>query len=286
MTDHTVSVASNWGTIVLFDPGLLQDRVKDSSRWWREDPLGTAERRGGRLALWPISARASSRSYRFRLATEVREDELPFVCGSSEPAPLLVEGEEVFLGPIERLPGDGGGDRLPAIPEQGQLVRLGPGRYSVQVHVLDWQGEERFWNEDNEPTADAPPDFVIEASEVAGELPAAPAEQVPLLELIPRKTPTASTKVRFATRPRPRDEPEPAPRRRRSSSSAGPRRAAEPKRPRAPELQPGELGVGARVRHPSYGIGTVLFFREGFPKVKVSFASREYKVDKDELTVI
>ena len=41
-----------------------------------------------------------------------------------------------------------------------------------------------------------------------------------------------------------------------------------------------------RVRHAQYGDGTVLFIREGFPKVKVDFRGREEKVDRSELTVI
>ncbi len=285
MSTDTVSIASNWGMVVLYDPDLLQERVKDPSRWWKGGPLATAERADGRIALWPISSKASGRSYRFRLGDRPREAEQPYVCGVTDPAPLRVEGEEVFLGPVERLPGDGAGDRLPALPDQGRLVAFPPGTYAVQVHVLNWQGEERFWNEDNEPTADAPPDFVIEASPVdADALPEAPGEPAPLLDLIPRKTPTASKKVRYATRPRPVEEPPQRTRRRSGARTGG--ATATRKAPPKPELRPGEMGVGASVRHPSYGVGTVLFVREGFPKARVNFGGREYKVDKDDLSVL
>ena len=49
---------------------------------------------------------------------------------------------------------------------------------------------------------------------------------------------------------------------------------------------PGQLGVGATVRHAVYGIGEVRFMRDGFPKVKVSFHGGDQKVDKSELTVV
>lgn len=287
MNQDVVSIASDRGIVVLFDPDLHRDRVKAPSSWWKEAPLALAERRDGRLAVWPVSAgKATGRSHRFRLTDALDpEREAPFVCGAAAPTPLRVIGGELFVGPIERLPSDGAGDRLPALPDKGRVLNWEPGTYAVTAHVLDWQREERFWNEDNEPTADAPPDVVF-VLEPAGEdaLPVAPAALAPLLELLPRKTPTASTKVRYATRPRPVEKPERAPRgRSRGATSTRPR---APKAPPAPALRPGELGVGATVRHPVYGIGTVVFLREGFPKAKVTFHDREYKVDKDDLKVV
>ena len=282
-------IASNRGVLVLFDPTLLQHRVKDPSTWWKDGLLETRERRDGRLAVWPLSAgKAAGGPWRVRLGTELDPSEEPFAVGSAEPTPLVIEGPEVFLGPIERVPGDGAGDRLSALPEQGRVLPWAPGRYLVLAHVLNWQGEERFWTEDNEPVADAPPDFVLVAEAVDGELPAPASEPQPLLELIPGKTPTASKKVRFATRPRtPIEEPK-KPGRRRSAGGGvkTPREAREKRATNLPQLRPGEMGVGAEVRHPMYGIGTVLFVREGFPKARVRFHGGEEKVDKDTLTVI
>jgi len=44
--------------------------------------------------------------------------------------------------------------------------------------------------------------------------------------------------------------------------------------------------IPVSVRHPRYGVGTVLFVRDGFPKAKVKFHDGEEKVPKDELTVL
>ncbi|MGE0712413.1 MAG: hypothetical protein AB7N76_32870 [Planctomycetota bacterium] len=283
-----LSIQSTMGMIVLYDPTLLQDRVKAASSWWRDDPLGAAERQDGRVALWPLSeGRATSRSYRVRMGTALTEVEEAYVVARTEPAAWLVRDTEVFLGPIERLPGDGGGDRLSAIPDAGQLVPMVPGMYAVTACVLDWQGEERFFNEDNEPVADAPPDVVL-LIEAVDELPTPPAVQVPLLHLIPKKTATANSKVQFSSRPRaPIDFDEPKRKRARGTSEGGSRAAPRRTGPvQVKELRPGELGVGARVRHPSYGVGTVLFLKEGYPKAKVNFAGIEQKVDKDDLTVV
>lgn len=283
----TINIVSNRGMIVLYDPILLRERVKAPSSWWKEQgPLGTAERNDGRLAVWPLtSGKASSRGYRVRLASALNpETEEPLQVGVSDPTPFVVEGPEVFLGPVERLPGDGSGDRLPSLPDEGQLLNLEPGRYQVTVHVLDWQREDRFFNEDNEPLPDAPPDFVLRLERVEGALCEAPPEVPPLLDYIPKKTPTASKTVKYATRPRTPPE-EPKARRRRSGASTGGRRTK--KGPlKVKELRPGELGVGATVRHPSFGVGTVLFVKDGFPKARVNFQNTEHKVDKAELTVL
>lgn len=280
----TLSVASNMGMIVLYDPLLLSERVKSPSTWWKgPSPLGTQERREGRLAAWPLSAgKAGSRPYRIRATTAPLdpETEEPYVCGESGPVVIQITNDELFLGPAERLPGDGSGDRLSAIPDQGQLIPTPPpGKYQVIAKVLNWQHDDRFFNEDNEPTKDAPPDFVLALSPFEGEVPVPAAEVKPLLDWIPSKTPTASKTVKYATRPKNRD-PEPKPKRRRSSGEKAPKKITVKK------LRPGELGVGAQVRHPMYGIGTVLFVKEGFPKARVNFQSTEYKVDKADLTVL
>lgn len=285
-----LEIQSDMGMLVLYDPSGVRDRVKSPSTWYKRDPLDTVERLDGRIAVWPMSAgKATSRTYRVRFGEALDpEREEPYVTGRAEPVPLVIgEGNEVFLGPVERLPGDGSGSRLSAIPEQGEVLKLPQGSYAVTACVLDWEREERFFNEDNEPNADAPVDFVL-LLEPTSELPSPPEEVEPLLHLIPRKAPTASTKVRYATRPRATTVVEETPKRRRTGASSGTATRAKPS-PRKVEvrpLAPGEMGVGARVRHSSYGVGTVLFLREGFPKVKVRFQSSEQKVDRSELDVV
>jgi hypothetical protein len=288
MSDRIVTSQSDVGTLVVYDPAGLRDHVKAPSSWWRDALWATTERGDGRLAAWPLGGkRAATRIYRVRVGTP-SEAEQPFAVGSSAPAPLTVSGEEVFVGPVERLPGDGAGQRLSTLPEGGGLFPADPGAYRVVVHVLDWKGEERFWNEDNEPTADAPPDFVVELTPAEGEAPSAPAEPTPLLDHLPKKQPLASKTVTHATRPRPKDPEEKKPRRKRASS-AKKTKATRPSKQEKVMVRaraPGQLGVGATVRHAVYGIGEVRFMRDGFPKVKVSFHGGDQKVDKSELTVV
>ncbi len=282
-----VSIQSDVGSVVLYDPTMLSQRVKASSTWWRTTPLGLSERAEGRFALWPLGeGRAANRTYRWRLGSELQEAEKPFERGSSEPVLLRVEGDELFLGPIERLPADGAGDRLPKLPDGGDIYAGEPGTYAVTVHVLDWRPEDRFWSEDNEPTADAPVDFVVLLSKTDAELPGV-AEPKPLLEHLPKKKPLASKKVVKHTRPAHRSEEEKKAAKRVRKTSTKKKVARGIRQPvQIRALAPGQLGVGASVRHTVYGVGEVLFMRDGFPKVKVRFSSREVKVDKSEITVV
>lgn len=289
----TVRIDTDIALIALFDPDLLREHVKEPRRWWEADPFGTAERQDGRMALWPLGGRGGL--YRVRLGAELSELERPYDRGAAAPAPLVVGPNGlVFLGPAERLPGDGFGDRYPGIPDKGGLLPLAPGKYAVTAHALDWRPEARFWNEDNEPTPDAPPDFVL-VFEPVEALPPAEPEVKPLLEHLPQKKPKGGERVVTpAVRPRNPivlDDEKPQRRARGASTGAAPRSTAT--RTRAEPIKvvtgkPGELREGARVRHPTYGVGTVLFIRDGFPKARVAFDARseEYKVDKSELTVL
>lgn len=296
----TVRIATDIALVALFDPELLREHVKESRRWWEADPFGTPERQDGRLALWPLGGRGGL--YRVRLGGALTEAEAPYDRGAAAPAPLVVgPAGVVFLGPGERLPGDGYGNLYSEIPDKGGLLRLAPGTYAITAHALDWRPEERFWDEDNEPTLDAPPDFVLLFEPVEAPPPAAPqAEVTPLLQLLPQKKAKGGERVvTHAVRPRAPIvlEDEKPQRGRRGNGSGGSTSTATRREPatraRAAQVKlavgkPGELREGARVRHATYGTGTVLFYREGFPKARVAFdaASEEYKVDKSELTVV
>lgn len=279
--------------IAAFDPARLKDHVKVPRAWWEKNPLGAAERKDGRMAVWPLGGRGGS--YRARLGVELTEVERAYDRGASPAAPLETTSGEVFVGPIERLPGDGFGDRYPAIPDKGGLLPLPPGKYAVAVHVLDWRPEERFWNEENEPTEDAPPDFVVLVAPVEA-LPAAPAEVGALIDLLPQKKAKGAERVIPVQKIRgPIILEDEKPKSRRSGGgggSSGPAARREPAAKREGPLKvapgrPGELREGARVRHSTYGVGTVLFVRDGFPKVRVVFDDQtEYKVDRSELSVL
>jgi hypothetical protein len=294
-----VEVLSNMGMLVLYDPAQLKDKVKSAKSWWERAPLATEERAAGKYAAWPLGGgKRATRDYRARLGRELSELERAYLRGSSPPTPLHVVSEEVFLGPGERMPGDGFGDRISHLPRGGDLLPFAPGRYSVVAHVLDWRPDDRFWTEENEPTADAPPDFVL-LWEPVEALPPAPAAAAvtPLLELLPAKEPTARKSVQVGNTWRSRhrtvelDLDDGSKRRRRADGEPAAPRAPRAKKEEAAPIQvapprPGELCVGATVRHPVYGVGKVLFARDGFPKVKVAFQSSQEKVDKDELTVV
>jgi hypothetical protein len=283
----TVSIQSDVGSVVLYDPAMLSQRVKASASWWRTQPLALSERAEGRFALWPLGeGRAANRTYRWRLGSALTDAEKPFDRGSSEPVLLRVEGEELFLGPIERLPGDGAGDRLPTLPDGGDIYPGEPGAYSVIVHVLDWRPEDRFWSEDNEPTADAPVDFVVLLEKSDAEAPGVP-EPKPLLEYLPKKKRLASKTVVKHTRPAHKSEEEKKAAKRARKTTTKKKVARGIRQPvQVRALKAGELGVGASVRHTVYGVGEVLFMRDGFPKVKVRFSNRDLKVDKSEITVV
>ncbi len=79
---------------------------------------------------------------------------------SSQPY-LLVSDGLVGLGGLEAVGEYTGADRL--------QVSLEPGRYEVQVHLIDWKAEPGAADADGKPTKDALGDFVIEISQQGSE---------------------------------------------------------------------------------------------------------------------
>jgi hypothetical protein len=244
--------------------------------------------------VWPLSGRGGT--FRLRVGHDLEEHELEYDRGEVQAAGLLITSGELFVGPVERLPCDGFGDRLPEIPDGGSLLELAPGNWSMSIHVLDWRPHDRFWTEENEPTPDAPPDFVALLSPV-DELPPVAASPTPLLELLPKKKATGKTTV--TTTPigmarrraaRERDEAEAqGQRKKRTRGAAGTSKTPKERKGAVIKVaagEPGTLRNGCSVRHPVYGVGTILFVKDGFPKAKVLFHDQEQKVDKSDLTAI
>ncbi|GAA2779881.1 hypothetical protein GCM10010452_04630 [Crossiella cryophila] len=73
-----------------------------------------------------------------------------YVMLSSEPYLLVCHGM-VHVGGIEEVSGRPADTGLP----------LPPGRYSVSVHLIEWDAEPGSRDADGQPTADALPDFVV-----------------------------------------------------------------------------------------------------------------------------
>jgi hypothetical protein len=270
-----------------YDPKGMKDFVRKSRAWVYEvkdndygklDPV-----KSGRIAVWPLGGRGGRYDLKV-VQGALPEGWKPFEKGSVKGFGVVVEGESLFVGPGERIPGDGFGDRVVDIEDGGKLLAFPNGRYELTVHVFDWKQEDRFFNEEGEPTADAPPDIAVIARAPEGEL--APPRPCPaLLDFLPKpKAPAApavmpkiARSIYTSTRP----EVARAPRtRRREDADWKP--APDP----LPPPKPGEIRIGMRVRHVQFGEGTVLFIREGFPKVKVDFRGHEEKVDRSELTVV
>ncbi|WP_406172752.1 hypothetical protein [Streptomyces sp. NBC_00996] len=79
---------------------------------------------------------------------------------SSQPY-LLVSDGLVGLGGLEAVGEYTGADRL--------RIPLDPGRYEVQVHLIDWKAEPGALAADGRPTKDALGDFVVEICREAPE---------------------------------------------------------------------------------------------------------------------
>lgn len=181
-----VAFETDLATLAVFDPKALTHRMRQPRTWWRESPsvLDVPEVLEGKIALFPIGGEGRF-SARLSLDGTLTETEQKLAKGQVGKLGLVLQGEDVFFGAAERLPGDGVGDRVMNIPDTGGYVTAEPGEYDVAVHVIDWRTNRDFFNEDGEPLPTAPPDFVVVLSKRAQPFDA-PVELAQLLDLIPK----------------------------------------------------------------------------------------------------
>ncbi len=205
------------GVLVAFDPEVLRPRARDASAWWRDvDAASVPEVAEGRAAILPLGHEGAFRCA-LRVGAATAEEERLTV-GRLEGLGLEVTSGEVFVGAAERLPGDGKGERILAIPGTGAHFPVEPGRWSLEVRVLDWREDDAFYDEDNEPLASAPADFLLLVTPRAGDADV-PLRFPQLLELLPQREATASARVPRHVR-RPPSAAQPGPGRRRGGGSA------------------------------------------------------------------
>ncbi len=249
-----IPFSSDLGSLVVFDPASLQHRVREERRWWRVDPLSSLpEQREGRVAILPIGREGS---YRVSLqpAEVLSERDAALAVGSVSGFSLRVSSGEVFVGAAEWLPGDGHGARISHIPDTGALLQVEPGDYALEAWVLDWRGEDDYFDEDGEVLPDAPCDFVLLLTPLAVVDSSSSEEPAPLLDLLPKAEAKGKAKVR--QRPARKPVSLSPPRRRRGRAAAASRPAPLPAR--APTPVPSEPGAysPAQVRAAFLGRGT------------------------------
>jgi hypothetical protein len=207
-------IETELAAVAVFDGQVLEHRIRDKNDWWRQCPLAELDEiRDGRAAILSIGKHGT-----YRLAFregEPNEAERALISGEVAGLGLVVESGQVFVGIGERLPGDGRGGRLSAIPGTGLVVELEPGAYNVTVSVLDWRHLDEHYDDDNEILPTAPPDFLVTVGPRAALT--FPEPLPPLLELKHKREAKGSTSVPSGMRKR-RASPSPAPRRRRGSS--------------------------------------------------------------------
>jgi hypothetical protein len=282
-----ILLATDVALLCAYDPKVMKDWVKKSRSWVYEvkdndyaklDPV-----RSGQIAVWPLGGKGGR--YTARVCTgDLPAAWLPFVKGSVAGFGLALESGQLFVGPGERIPGDGFGDRIVELEEGGKVVDWPAGRYTTEVHVLDWKSEASFFDEEGEPTEQAPPDFALVLKPATGEF-TPPRPCPPLLDFLPKPKVRPPSPASLVPRPRP-SPPRPEVARPPARRSRPEEREWKPAPDPLPPPKPGEIRVGMRVRHAQFGEGTVLFIREGFPKVKVDFRGREEKVDRADLIVV
>src|SRR5262249_24091883 len=147
-----------------YDPKGMKDFVRKSRAWVydvKDNEYGKLDPvKSGRIAVWPLGGRGGR--YALKVVHGAFPEEWkPFEKGGVPGYGVGIEDEKLFVGPGERIPGDGFGDRIVDIEDAGKLLPAPNGRFTVAAHVLDWKHEDRFFGDDGEPTKDAPPDIAL-----------------------------------------------------------------------------------------------------------------------------
>jgi hypothetical protein len=160
-------VETEEAALVIFDPKELVHRVRGPRSWWRQSRINELpEVLDGRIALAKIGRDGE---YRIRVGTALTELEQSYVKGELTGFGLKVSSSAIFVGPVERISGDGRGERLSSLPRQGELLNLPIGQYLLRFVVLDWR-LDKGWFEEGRIKSDAPPDFILVLNPLEGAL--------------------------------------------------------------------------------------------------------------------
>lgn len=204
---NVIPFSTEKAALAVFDPEVLQGRVRESADWWHRQPQHVVEEVAeGQIGVFPIGRHGSYRTA-LRVGEGPNEDEQPYAVAEAEGHGLSVVSGHVFVGAVERLPGDGMGQMISQIPDTGELLEVPVGSYAIVVHVLHWREDDDFYDEENEVLAHAPPDYLVELRPVPERLQVR-SSPPPLRDLIPKTERKGQAKVAFQ------------PRRRRSLSTA------------------------------------------------------------------
>lgn len=162
MTDfdgQTVSFTTDLGTLALFDPEVLEARIREPNDWWQDGPLlSLPEVAAGKAVILSLGLEGDS-SARISSGT-LTEVEQKYARQSFSGLSIEVTSGRIFLGAGERIPGDGRG--LAAIlPGEGGFFEVPKGHYDVKIQALDWHFDDAWYGSNGSPKADAPPDFVF-----------------------------------------------------------------------------------------------------------------------------
>lgn len=283
--NEPIPFSTDLATLVVFDPEELRHRVRESSTWWRGEPIHELDEVvDARIALFPLGKEGS---YRVDLRRgELSEAELELAVGSQTGQGIKVSSGQVFVGAAERLPGEGRGSIISAIPGTGAVLEVEPGEYALEVWVLHWRDDDAYYDEDGEVVSGAPADFVI----LLGDRPAAfpPLEELtPLRELLPKAE--AKGKAKVTVQPRRRRAsatPSSGRRRRRKASPSVSRESAQPVPPRHVPEQVAPYGaseVRAAFREVLYG--SLLHPPEVLDLRRIDLAPRERHLLKSDVAL-
>src|SRR5947209_2364745 len=134
-----IVLATDLALLCAYDPFVMKDCVRKSRGWVyevKDNDYGKLDTvRSGRIAVWPLGGkggRYTARVVRGELPAEWRPYEKGVVAGFG----VVVEHGQLFVGPGERIPGDGFGDRVVEIEDGGRVLEHENGRFATSVHVL------------------------------------------------------------------------------------------------------------------------------------------------------
>jgi hypothetical protein len=155
--EHLVTFATDTATLAVFDPDRLGPRVDDDADWWCVGNFWKLnEVASGEIALINL---AGDGVYKVRLTDDqLTANERAYAANCIRLGTVVTSGW-LFVGPGERLPGEGL-TTAPTDPElAGWFCRVDADSYEIEAYGIEWQDCPDWYMP--EDTEHAPPDVVL-----------------------------------------------------------------------------------------------------------------------------
>lgn len=158
--DERIQFFTDTATLAIFDNEMLASRLSDDGDWWCFDFASIDEVKEGKISLISLGGDGT---FVVRITDgELLPVEQDYAIMRFQDLGVEIVSGSMFVGNGECIPGEDFSTSPENIENgEGRFISLSPGKYSLEVYLIDWFDSPNYWNSEYKTPDNAPADIVI-----------------------------------------------------------------------------------------------------------------------------